>query len=302
MRDHGKLATAGDIVISVFQPDLTSNPQIFPIPGGYSGSLNVYLAFSVTPSSGVAAIERRKPGSDVWESLSGVSVINLNTAPISLKIDGGVSAIRLTMVGMNAGPIPTLAVVDNQTATPPKDLLTDGGFGPSRRIRVDPGQTGFFAGRMFRAFIDGVIPVAGPSVQFRFTSPIDFILWSQDLDLTQGALQLEVYTGATPSGVWTSVPVIGLDRMTERPQPYYVAQCTVETGGNFSGGTRVDVMKVRTSSTNGNASNVGGDFSERGLPATVFYGRLSTLTGGLTVNDAAQYVYQIAWEERVANS
>jgi hypothetical protein len=182
-------------------------------------------------------------------------------------------------------------------------LITGGGIaGISPRIRVDPGQTGFFAGRMFRCFLDGVIPTAGPSVQFRFTAIKDFILWSQQFDLTQGALQLEIYTGATPSGTWVSVPVIGVNRMGERPTPLYVATNVVETSvggtGNFTGGTRVDVMKVRTSSTNGNASNVGGDFSERGLPAGVYYGRLSTLTGGLTVNDAAQYIYQIMWEER----
>lgn len=185
----------------------------------------------------------------------------------------------------------------------PNALISGGGIaGISPRLRVDPGQTGFFAGRMFRAFIDGVIPTAGPSVQFRFTSIKDFILWSQDLDLTQGALQLEIYTGVTPSGTWTTVPVIGVNRMAERPTPLYVPTVTIESSvggtGNFTGGTRVDVMKVRTSSTNGNASNVGGDFSERGLPLGVYYGRLSTLTGGLTVNDAAQYIYQIMWEER----
>lgn len=287
-------------MISVFQPELISDPQVFPLPGGNSGSLNVYLAFSATPSSGVAAIERRKPGSNVWESLHGVAAINLNTAPISLKVDGGVAAIRLTLVGMNAGPIPTLAVVDNQTATPPKDLMTDGGYGASRRIRVDPGQTGFFAGRFFRSYTEQVIPVAGPSVQFRFTSPIDFILWSQRLDLTQGALRLEVFTGATPSGVWTPLPVIGVNRMAERPQPYYAPQVTVDTGGNFTGGTPVDLMLIRSGTNQGSNSsqNTGGETSERGLPAGTYYGRFSTLTGGVAPTDAAQMVYSLQWEER----
>lgn len=181
---------------------------------------------------------------------------------------------------------------------PVPDLLTDGGYGASRRLRVDVGQTGFFAGRMFRDFMRGVIPVAGPSVQFRFVAPIDFILFTQALELTQGALQLEIYTGATPSGAWTAQTPIGVNRMAERPQPYYAAQCKVETGGNFSGGTLVDSMYVRTSAQNSTASNVGGSSSERGLPAGTYYGRLSTLTGGLTVNDAAQYIYQLIWEER----
>jgi hypothetical protein len=178
-------------------------------------------------------------------------------------------------------------------AHPPFELLT-GMTNP--RLRVDPGQTGFFERRMFRAFFNGAIPTAGPSVQFRFTSRVNFILWLQELELTQGALQLEVYTGATSSGTWTNVPIIGLNRMTEAP--LYASQVTIETGGNFTGGTRVDLLQVRTAAANNTASNVGSGFSERGLPAAVFHGRLSTLTGGVTFNDAAQYIYRLAWEER----
>lgn len=181
----------------------------------------------------------------------------------------------------------------------PSRLITDRG-GPSQRLRVDPGQTGFFAGRMFRSYLESVIPVAGPPVQFRFTSPVDFILWSQILTLTQGALQLRIYTGATPSGSWTPLPVIGVNRMAERPQPYYEPQVTIDTGGDFTGGTEVDVMLVRCGANQGNQSsqNSGGETSERGLPAGIYYGRLSTLTGGVTVIDAAQMVYSLYWEER----
>lgn len=182
----------------------------------------------------------------------------------------------------------------------PKVLLTDKA-GVSQRLRVDPGQTGFFAGRMFRTYTEQVIPVAGPSVQFRFTSPVDFILWSQVLTLTQGAVRLTIVTGATPSGVWTSLPVIGVNRMAERPQPYYTSVCTVDTGGNFSGGTEVDRMIVRASSNVGNqgSQNVGGEVSERGLPAGVYFGRIETLTGGVAPVDAAQLLYSLSWEERV---
>lgn len=196
---------------------------------------------------------------------------------------------KVQIVDHNGNPIKSI----------PDVLITGGGEnGIAPRLRVDPGQTGFFAGRMFRAFFAGVIPVAGPSVQFRFTAPVDFILWTQELSLTQGALKLEMYAGATSSGTWTVVPAIGLNRMAERPQPYYESQCVIETGGDFSGGTRVDLLQVRTAQNNQNAANVGGSFNERGLPAAVFHGRLSTLTGGITVNDAAQYEYQLAWEER----
>lgn len=167
-----------------------------------------------------------------------------------------------------------------------------------RRLRVDPGQTGFFSGKFFRSYIEAIIPVAGPSVQFRFTSPIDFILWSQVLEITQGALEFRVFTGATSTGSWTARPVIGVNRMSSRQTPFYSNQVTLETGGNFTGGTEVDLLKVRASSANNSASNVGIEASERGLPAGTYHARFQTLTGGVTVNDAAQLLYTLIWEER----
>ena len=172
-------------------------------------------------------------------------------------------------------------------------------------MRVDPGQTGFFAGRMFRTYLEQVIPVAGPAVSARFTSPVDFILWQQEISLTQGALRLEVFTGATPSGTWTALPSIGVNRMSERPLyggSYYTSVCTAEYGGSFTGGTAVDLILARSSTNQGliSSSNVGGaQSSERGLPAGTYYIRFSTLTGGVAVNDAAQMIYSILWEERV---
>lgn len=285
-------------MISVFPLLLSGDPQILPITGGASGSLSIRLQFAAMPSTGFISIEARRPGSDVWFSIHNNVAIPVSSIPSQFLIDGGVSALRVVLVGLAGGESPSVAITSNDTATPPSDLLTDGGFGASRRLRVDPGQTGFFAGRFFRSYIEALIPVAGPPVQFRFTSPIDFILWLQSLELTQGATELRVYTGATPSGVWTQRPVIGVNRMAQRPQPYYAAQCTLETGGNFTGGTEVDVLKVRTSAANNTAQNVGDSWTERGLPAGTYYGRLQTLAGGLNVNDPAQLIYSLTWEER----
>lgn len=181
----------------------------------------------------------------------------------------------------------------------PSRLITDRG-GPSQRLRVDDGSTGFFAGRVFRSYIERIIPTAGPTVQARFTAPIDFILLSQTITLTQGALRMEVFTGATSTGSWTSVPVIGVNRMNERPTPFYTPQCTADVGGDFTGGTAVDLILLRTAQQNASAQNVAGVIPDgRGLPPGTYHIRFSTLSGGLTVNDAAQMVYSLVWEERV---
>lgn len=285
-------------MIDVFRPTLSSGPQVFPISGGSSGSILVRLDFEQAPSAGFVSVEGLRPGASSWLTLYGGASISASQPSILLKADGGYSYVRLTFSGISGGAQPILTVVSNETATPPSDLLTDGGFGQSRRLRVDPGQTGFFSGRFFRAYLDALIPVAGPSFQFRFTSPVDFILWAQSLELTQGAVELQIYTGATGSGTWTARPSIGVNRMAQRPTPYYSSQCIVEYGGNFSGGTEVDLLRVRASSANNTAQNVGQEWSERGLPAGTYYGRIQTLTGGLTVNDAAQLIYSLTWEER----
>lgn len=180
-------------------------------------------------------------------------------------------------------------------------LLTDR-QGPSQRLRVDPGQTGFFAGRMFRSFVNLVIPVAGPAVSFKFVSPVDFILWSQVLTLTQGAIQLDVYAGATEATAFsTSLPIIGVNRMSERPQPYYTPLVTISSGGTFTGGTLVDTMLVNSGSNLGNSAsqNTGGETTERGLPAGTYFGTFSTLAGGIAPVDAAHLLYSLTWEERV---
>lgn len=177
----------------------------------------------------------------------------------------------------------------------PSRLLT-GTTNP--RVRVDVGETGFFERRMFRTYYELNIPADGSSPrQFRFTAPINFILWEQTLELDQGALRYEVFIGATSTGAWTALPVIGQNRMTEAA--LYNPVCTVETGGNFTGGTAVDLLRVRTAAVNNQATNVGNAASsERGLPAGTYHVRVNTLTGGLPVNDAAQGIVTLRWEER----
>lgn len=92
--------------------------------------------------------------------------------------------------------------------------------------------------------------------------------------------------------------------MSERPMydgAFYVPKATFETGGvsgTFTGGTEVDRMLVRAASSNVNATNAGESQSERGLPAGTYGLKFSILDGGLNVNDAAQMLYELEWEER----
>lgn len=200
--------------------------------------------------------------------------------------------------GQNGNPLSTTLI----TA-----LLTDGGTGPNRRIKVDVGEADFFAGRKFRAYKSAVINKDGSTpLSMRFTITCNFILTIQELTLTQGALQFQAFrddagSPIVPGGSWTNIPVIGVNRMTTIPQPPYATQATFQFGGSFTGGVEVDLMQIRTAASNNTAANVVVGTTDRGLPAGGYYFRLNTLTGGLAVNDDAQMIYRIEWTERPAS-
>lgn len=163
--------------------------------------------------------------------------------------------------------------------------------------RVDVGQTGFFAGREFRSYYELNVAAAS-TINLRFVSPVNFILWEQTLSLDSGGRRMRVFTGATTSGTWTPRPAIGRNRMTDRPAPYYTPVGVLSVGGTFTGGTEVELLRLRTNTNQGNASSstVGARASdERGLPPGEYVISLEPLTG---VTDAATGVYSIEWEER----
>lgn len=166
------------------------------------------------------------------------------------------------------------------------------------RLRVDDDEIGFFQGWQFRAYYELSI-ATGAERSFRFTSPVDFILSNQRMDLDAGGLRAAIFVGTvTPAGVWTQIPIVGRNRMSNklRPEPFYAPQVTIETGGTFTGGTEVEVIRLRSASQSVAAATVGitaGD--ERGLPAGTYYIRMQPLAG---VNDTSTGLYTLVWEER----
>lgn len=163
-----------------------------------------------------------------------------------------------------------------------------------RRIRVDAGQTGFFEGREFRTFLEINVP-SGQSIYVRFISPIDFILFEQDLALDSGSVRFTALTGATPAGTYsTSLPIVGKNRMASRKFPFYVSQVTMATGGTASGGTIVELFRVVAANATAQQRTVSGlNSTERGLPAGTYYLRFENFGTG-----SATGVYSLAWEER----
>lgn len=115
----------------------------------------------------------------------------------------------------------------------------------------------------------------------------------------KGGVAVRVYINSTDGGGWSTAPVISKNRSPKRRQfntGYYVGQATLSTGGTFTGGTEVDVLRTRTASQTVAAANVGASQDdERYLPAGSYYIRVSPLAG---VNDTSEGIYSLSWEER----
>lgn len=175
----------------------------------------------------------------------------------------------------------------------PEDLLTDGGDGPNRRVRVDVAQTGFFAGREFRTFYEWLTPTTETRV-IKAVVPMNIILFELGMvPLLEGEMRIETLIGGTEGGTFgTPLPIFPTNTMSEKPQPPYVNQVLLTTGGTLTGGTLLDSLAGKTSDNANFASSVGaGQGAERGVAANTYYFRITAT--------AMRGIFKARWEERI---
>lgn len=184
---------------------------------------------------------------------------------------------------------------------PTDDLVTDA-RGNTPRIKVDPGQTGFFARRMWALSYEFATanPIAGTPLVFKLVMPVNFIVHAHSLSVDQGGVTLRTYIEAqgTPGGVFgTSYPPLSDNAMDEQPE--YVFQAVVTSGGTFTpnvGQRPITPLRVRTSGATAQQVSVGGSaVSEKGRNAGTYYAVLSRMTG---VAGDCTGVYNLVIEER----
>ena len=177
-------------------------------------------------------------------------------------------------------------------AHPPFDLLTDGGNGPNRRLRVDVGQTGFFSGREARTFFEFSIPT-GHSLYIKAVAPIDTILYAFSVDLFLASIKVSLFSGGTEGGTFnTALPIFKTNTMTDTTS--YTPQVTMAYGGTLTGGTLLDVIRAQ-SGTPAQQSTAHSATSEEpvGFPAGTYYIKLENIDG-----DTATGIFKARWEER----
>lgn len=176
-------------------------------------------------------------------------------------------------------------------AYPPKVLMTDDD-GEYARMRVDVGQTGFFAGREFFSFLEFSIPT-GQSICIKVVSNVDAILYDFSASIDLAAIRVSLTTGGTESGTFsTTLPSIKTNSMTSASA--YASQVSMSSGGDHTGGTDIYVIRV-VAGANANHSTATAASNDYpfGFPAGTYYIKIENTDG----NDAAG-VFKARWEER----
>lgn len=176
-------------------------------------------------------------------------------------------------------------------AYPPKVLMTDND-GAYARMRVDVGQTGFFAGREFRTFYEYSIPT-GETRVIRLIAPINTILQMIEFELELAELRVEIRVGGTASGTWaTTLPILAANSMTSASS--YAPQVTMATGGAHTGGTVIDLYKLYSGTNQNKAQGEHiDDANPQGFAPTTIYISMQNTDGA-----TATGVFRTRWEER----
>lgn len=205
-------------------------------------------------------------------------------------------------------PTSTVAIIDAATGllgTIPIDLLTDGGDGPNRRLRVDVGQTGFFAGREFRTFVEyyntaGTQIPTGQRILYRAVTTVNVILMSLEFAGDNGQIRVTTYRGGTPTGTFSnSLTAFPANGMTTAPAYTVTSVLTYTAPGasgavNITGGTQLDVIRLKIENATGSASSVGAQVdSERGLSPNTYYILVENIGTGIF-----EGTFKMRFEER----
>lgn len=187
-------------------------------------------------------------------------------------------------------------VIVGSTAGLPTDVLSSTTLGV-RRVRVDVGQTGFFAGREFRAFRELTITATPLIVRVTVPPALKGIL-IQDMQLTcwQGSIAARSWRLGTPGGTWTSVPVWPNNAIPDAAG--YVGQVTIDQGGTLTTPSQQSDALIAFANETGKSAvtSLTTLHGERGLAPGTYYIEFSRLPG-TTVDGMG--VFSAVWEERL---
>jgi hypothetical protein len=174
------------------------------------------------------------------------------------------------------------------------------------RLRVDVAQTSFFEGREFRMFKELNIPASSIYV-IKAVVPINIILHHLECTLDQGHVRVATVVGGESGGDFSeTLPVLGANNMAYSPDDearrrdfgdgddFYQPQVTLTAGGTHTGGTIIDVLRIKVATNSNFAASVGTSLGdERGIAINTYHFRLENLG-----SDIATGTFKGRWEER----
>ena len=175
---------------------------------------------------------------------------------------------------------------------PSPDLMTDGGYGDYRRLCVDVGQTGFFAGREFRTFAEFSIATESKLV-IKVVAGVDTVIQNFGAELDLAELRIELKYGGTEGGTFaTSLPVFKTNTMSTASS--YTSQVTMASGGTHTGGTVVDLLTLYSGDNQNKAiQSSASENQPQGFSAGTYYIHLINTDGAI-----ASGIFRARWEER----
>lgn len=165
------------------------------------------------------------------------------------------------------------------------------------RLRMEIGQKAFFEGREFRTFRSLSIPAPTNTVQvIKAVVPLDIILYGLELSIDNGFVQCETVVGGVEGGAFSeSLTAFPANTMSDRSLPIYLPKVVLSAGGTLTGGTVLDVIRLKVENASGSAASVGNaPQNQRGVGSGTYYFRLTNLAGA----GATEGTFKARWEER----
>lgn len=187
-------------------------------------------------------------------------------------------------------------------AVPPDKLIAGGGInGVAPRIRTEPGEHSFFEKLQFRTFREfdataGTSLAAGATYVIKAVVPVDVILLGLELTCDSGQAKVETVVAGTPGGSFSeTLPIFNQNNMTlEGPMPIPTPVVVLTAGGTHTGGTRLDVFRVKVATASGQSSSVdSSQGTQRGVGPATYHIRVVNFGSG-----SMEGVLHASWEER----
>ena len=149
----------------------------------------------------------------------------------------------------------------------------------------------FRNGRTFRTFKELNIAASGTYV-IKIVLPAPVYFTGFDINIESGQLKIETVTGGTAGGTFAeTLPVIRTNLTVPNS---YVVQTALTAGGTITGGTTIDVVRLKTNNNlNQGTSVIDPDEGIRGIAAGTYHWRLTNLSA----TDAIAGTLKVLWTE-----